>query len=818
MFKSFSLFALMFLMMEAKSQWLNIADKVNGHAFDPSTFMWYDKPAKQWDEALPVGNGRLGAMIFGTVAEEKVQFNEDTYWTGGPYSTVVKGGYKYLPEIQQLVFNQDSKQAQLLFGRHLMGYPVEQQKYQSMGNIHFLFEGLKDTSSFFRWLDIETGVAGVEFSSNGIQYHREIFSSAVDSLIVIRFTASKPKSISCAIELRGERNQAHSNYGTDYFRMNAVGNNKIILNGRSADYLGIKGQLRYEAHLAAINSGGGITNNSTSLMVKDADTLTVYLSAATNFIRYDDVSGDEKTAALRPLKNITAQSYAIMKEKHIADYQHFFKRVKIRLPVTESSWLPVDERLKNAEKNSDPALAALAYQFGRYVLISSSRPGTQPANLQGIWNADMNPAWDAKYTTNINTQMNYWAVESANLSECAEPLIRLIKELTDQGTEVAREHYGAKGWVAHQNTDLWRVAAPMDGPAWGTFTTGGAWLTTQLWEHYRYTGDIDFLNKIFPVIKGSVTFFMDFLVPYPGKKWMVTNPSTSPENFPADKSNGPYFDETTGFIMPGTTICAGSTIDMQILKDLFSGYINAAGLIGDDTVFVNKVKTMKSLLVPSQVGKDGSLQEWTEDWGQLEKEHRHFSHLYGLYPGNVLSPVKTPDFMVAVETVLNKRGDGSTGWSRSWKTACWARLKNGERCNSIIKKYFAQQTCMQLFGRCGKPMQVDATLGMTAAITEMLIQSNEGYLEFLPALPVEWMDGSFEGVKTRGAFEVELHWKNNRLQQAVITSLKGNECIVKGNYIIYHGKTGKKVKLKTLPGNLLSFSTVQGGIYQVLTK
>ncbi|HLI94410.1 MAG TPA: glycoside hydrolase family 95 protein, partial [Puia sp.] len=536
----------------------DIAARIDRHEFDPSTLLWYQAPAATWEAALPVGNGRLGAMVFGREEEERIQLNEATYWTGGPYSTVVKGGYKELPEIQKLVFEGKYLQAHTLFGRYLMGYPVEQQKYQCLGNLHLFFVHSSGISHYKRWLDLETGVTGVQYTADGVSFRREVFVSAPDQVIVIRLTADKPKSISFSIRLRGVRNQTHSNYATDYFRMDGWGQDGLVLTGKSADYMGVPGKLRYEARLKAVPEGGSMKVEDDLLTISGADAVTLYVVAATNFVNYHDVSADAHRRVEGYLAALAARPYETIREAHLTDYRRLFCRVALHLPINNVSFEPTDSR---KAKVSDPSLAALAYQFGRYVLISSSRPGSQPANLQGIWNDNPNPMWDSKYTTNINTEMNYWPAESANLSECAGPLFQMIADLTDQGAEVAREHYGCRGWVFHQNTDLWRVAAPMDGPTWGTFTVGGAWLCTHLWEHYAYTGDTAFLNQMYPVIKGSVRFFLDFLVPTPDGRWLVTNPSTSPENFPDRPGNGPYFDEVTGSFLPGTSICAGSSID-----------------------------------------------------------------------------------------------------------------------------------------------------------------------------------------------------------------------------------------------------------------
>ncbi len=480
-----------------------------------------------------------------------------------------------MPEIQKNIFEGKPLIAHKLFGRHLMGYPVEQQKYQSTANLHIWFPGDKEFTGYRRWLDLGTGIVHVEYESGGVKYYREVFASVPDQVIIVRLSCDKENGLSFKAQLRGVRNMTHSNYATDYFRMDGIEDDGLVVNGKSADYMGVEGKLRYLVRLKAINEGGIIKVEGTDMIIENADAVTLCIVAATNFVNYRDVSADPELRVNNYLDSIEGKSYEQLRSSAVEDYKSLFDRVRLELPVTVNSYLPTDKRMNAFKDNSDPNLAALAYNFGRYVLISSSRPGTQPANLQGIWNEDMSPSWDSKYTTNINTEMNYWPVESGNLSECAEPLIKMVRELTDQGSDVAREHYGADGWVFHQNTDLWRVAAPMDGPTWGTFTTGGAWLTTHLWEHFLYNRDIKYLKQVYDIIKGSVQFFMDFLVEHPNGEWLVTNPSTSPENPPDGPGYEYFYDEVTGMYY-FTTICYGSTIDMQILHDLFGYYAEAA--------------------------------------------------------------------------------------------------------------------------------------------------------------------------------------------------------------------------------------------------
>lgn len=815
--RSTGLWFCLFICVQAVSQGEDLSKRIDAQSFDTGSVLWYQQPAQEWEEALPVGNGRLGAMVFGTHGEERIQLNEETLWSGGPYSTVVKGGARVLPEIQRLIFAGRPLEAHRLFGRHLMGNPVEQMKYQSTANLHLFFEDPAEVTDYKRWLDLETAISGVTYRAHGVQYRREVLSSAPDQVIAIRLTASEPGRISFRAELRGCRNAAHSNYGNDYFRMDAIGRDGLMVNGKSADYLGVEGQLRYRAQVKAVPEGGTMQVEGPELMVKGADAVTLYFVAATNFVNYRDVSADPVARVNDMLKRIEGRSYQTIRQAAIEDYQSYYHRTALTLDSTDHSRLPTDQRMATFESSADPSLAALAYNFGRYLMISSSRPGTQPANLQGIWNAYQNPKWDSKYTTNINSEMNYWPVESGNLSDCAEPLITMIKELTDQGSQVAREHYGARGWVFHQNTDLWRVAAPMDGPTWGTFTVGGAWLVTHLWEHYLYTLDRDYLQEVYPVMKGSVDFFMDFLVEHPNGKWLVTNPSNSPENPPKGPGYRYFYDEVTGMYY-FTTICYGASMDMQILTDLFGYYAEACEVLGTDRDYAQKVLAARARLVPPQIGKSGCLQEWAEDYEQLEDEHRHFSHLYGLYPGRVISAKATPELVDACKLVLEQRGDGAKGFSRGWKMGLWARLYDGDRAHKIFKGYIKEQAYSQLFAKCGTPLQVDGSFGVTAGITEMLMQSHEGCIDLLPALPKAWANGHFKGLCTRGAFELDLQWANGQVVRVEVYSKKGQTCRINSKIMVNVTRKGKPVELRTLVDGSLEFGTQAGGRYTLVRR
>ncbi|WP_228486365.1 glycoside hydrolase family 95 protein [Paludibaculum fermentans] len=780
----------------------------------PDAVLFYTHPAEKWENAFPAGNGRLGAMVFGGTAEEQIQLNEATYWSGGPYSTVVKGGREALPEIQKLLFEGQYKQAHVLFGRRMMGYPVEQQKYQALANLVLSLDATGDVSEYRHELDLDTAVITTRYVQDGVRYTREVLVSPVHQVVLVRLTANQPGRISFTAQLRGYRNTAHSNYATDYFQMEGQGSDGLVLRGRSADYMGVGGKLRYEARLRASATGGTVRVDDDVLSVSRADAVTLVIAAATNFVNYKDVTGDPAARVEQVMKAAVALSFERLKQAHTQEHQRLFRRASIELPATENSKLPTDERLKAFDGSNDPALAGLLFQYGRYLLISSSRPGGQPANLQGLWNKDMNPMWDSKYTTNINTQMNYWMAETANLSECAEPLFRMIRELTDQGSETAKEFYGARGWVQHQNTDLWRVTAPMDGPSWGAFTTGGAWLSTHLWEHYLYTGDTGFLREYYPVLKGSAEFFLDFLKPDPKRGWLVTNPSTSPENFPAGPANVKFFDEVTT-MKTGTSLTAGSTIDMEILRELFSEVAEASSILGFDPELRGRLTAARARLAPLQVGRKGNLQEWLDDWDETEKSHRHISGLWGLYPGHEISPRETPAFAAASQVVLEQRGLPGNGWSSAWKAACWARLGNGDKAMENVRYAVGHYTTTSLFSICSNAMQVDGAFGMSAAIGEMLLQSDGGEIRFVPALPQSLASGSAKGLRARGGFEVDFRWQAGVLEKATILSSLGKTCRIRtpGSFAVTSG--GRSVVVTQPEAGVIEFATKPGETYSV---
>ena len=777
--------------------------------------IWYDQPAKEWTEALPVGNGRLGAMVFGKTGKETIQLNEETLWTGGPYDASTEGGAEALSEIQELVFNKEYMKAHKLFGRKMMGWPVEQQKYQPLGDLLLTFPGHEKVSDYRRLLDLDEAVVRVTYRVGEVNYTREVFASPVDQVIVVHLTADKSASINFNAVLAGFRNVPHSNYDSGYFRMDPLPPDGLILQGKNSTYLGIEGRLTYQARAKVVTKGGKIETGVKSLTVSDADEVTILIAAATSFVDYKDVSGDPAARVNKVMENIRDKFYDRIRSDHVTEHRRLFRRVELDLGTDHNNGLPMDKRLiQFARGGNDPHLAELYYQFGRYMLISSSRPGTQAANLQGIWNKDGNPNWDSKYTTNINLEMNYWPAEVSNLSECVEPFIRLVSELVEPGSKVAKKHYGADGWVFHQNTDLWRAAAPMDGPSWGTFTVGGAWLCTHLWEHYLFGGDEQFLESVYPILKGSVEFFADFLIKHPDHDWLVTNPATSPENVPTREGNVRFFDEIAVFdVTP--MICAGPTMDMQILRDLFDIYIKSAEILDRDQNFRDQVFLARQKLAPMQLGQHGQLQEWLEDWDDPDDHHRHASHLWGLYPSHQISIREKPELAEAAKKSILMRGDGVTGFGISWNINLWARLLDGRHAHEAFRTLIEIQTCVNLFSKCFRALQVDGLFGATAGIAEMLLQSHAGEINFLPAIPSSWSTGFFKGLRARGGFEIDLKWQDNKLITAEIHSKLGNKCRIRNHIPISVVCEGETILTTAIEQDLFEFETESGKKYEV---
>ena len=782
--------------------------------------VWFRQPASEWNRALPVGNGRLGAMIFGGTGVEHIQLNEETLWTGGPYNPVVKGASKALPEIQRLLFAGDVPKAHDLFGRTMMGVPYEQMKYQPLGDLLLTFPGHDSVTGYRRELLLDSALSRVSYVVNGVTFTREVFVSAPDQAIVIRLAASRPGALTFSATLRGVRNQQHSNYGTEYFQMDGVAPNGLRLTGKNSDYLGIPGRLTYEARMQARteNARGTIAVDYRTLRVTGADTVTIVLAAATSFVNYKDVSGNPINRVRAVLDGTAKRDYNAMLHDHVAEHQQWFGRVHLSLNGTSADalTLPTDERIKRFATAPDPDLAALTYQFGRYLLIASSRPGTEAANLQGIWNDNSNPWWDAKYTININLPMNYWPAETANLGEMVQPLERLVSEVAETGVATAREHWGARGWVVHQNTDLWRATTPMDGPSWGAWPVGGAWLMTNLYEHYRFSGDTIDLQRIYPLLRDQTRFLMDILVPYPGKGWLVTAPSNSPENYPAWPGNGEFFDEVSGSSLTAYTMAAGPTMDMHIIRDVFGAFSEAASLLNIDSAFAFEVRAARARLAPNQIGKRGQLQEWLEDWDDLEPQHRHLSPLWGLYPGSEITPERTPALAAAAAVTLDLRGTGGCGWSYAWKMGLRARLYDGEQSLDQLRALLTKSSLPNLFSLCGRALQVDGNLGATAAIAEMLVQSHQDVIRLLPALPTEWADGNVKGLRARGGFEVDVAWAGARVTRASIRAHVTRRCRLQAKGRVTVTTAGRRVPVAQRDADTIEFGVIAGRSYDVV--
>lgn len=723
--------------------------------------LWYDKPAKQWVEALPVGNGRLAAMVYGDPSKEKLQLNESSFWSGGPSRNDNPDGPKVLDSVRYYLFNGNYKRAQVLADQGLTAKTLHGSAYQNIGDLTLDFTDLKDVKNYYRELDIEKAVATTTFTSNGITFRREVFASVPDQVIVVKLSSDKKNALSFTANFNGELKKSTQ----------AIDANTLQMDGLSSTLDGIQGQVKFNALAKIINKGGKTQVSENGISVSDADEVLILISMATNFTDYQTLDTDEVLKSREFIKPAQNKSFKTLFKNHLAAYQKYFKRVDFNLGTSEAAKNPTDVRIKNFATGYDPELISLYYQFGRYLLISSSQPGGQPANLQGIWNNSDKPAWDSKYTININTEMNYWPAEKTGLAEMHEPLIRMVKDLSESGKETARTMYNSRGWVAHHNTDIWRITGVVDFANAGMWPMGGAWLSQHLWEKYLYSGDLNYLRSVYPILKSAVQFYEDFLIEEPMRHWLVVSPSMSPENIPQGHQ--------------GSALTAGNTMDNQLMFDLFTKTKKAAQLLNTDADQIPVWNTILSKLPPMQIGRYGQLQEWMGDWDDPKDNHRHVSHLYGLFPSNQINPFTTPELTEAARIVLLHRGDVSTGWSMGWKVNLWAKLLDGNHANKLIKD---QLTLVEKDGWGSKggtypnlfdahpPFQIDGNFGCTSGITEMLLQTQNCFIDILPALPDGWKNGNISGLKTYGGFEVGIVWENNKATEVIIRSTLGGNC------------------------------------------
>ena len=722
-------------------------------AAESSFKLTFDKPAAKWTEALPLGNGRIGAMVFGGTEDERLQINESTLWGGRPHDYTNPDAYSHLDEIRQLIFAGKIEEAEEL-SENLMGKPRLLMPYQPFCDVRLHFSGHGQATEYRRELHLDAAIAETAYKIGATNFRREVFVSYPDQVLVVRITANEPGQVTFSVGM--DSPQAGTN-------VEATANDKLQLTGqiqprqnRPSSWTGSWDQpgMRFAAILKVLPERGSVRNAGGRLEISGANAVTILFSNATSFKNYRDISSDALGAAGAYLERASKRSYDSLRKRHLDDFRPLFSRVQLRLGEDRSTE-STDQRIKNFAENEDPTLLALYFEFGRYLLIAASRPGGQPANLQGIWNEDLLPAWSSKMTTNINLEMNYWQADTGDLWETQEPLWSLIRDLRVSGSDTACVDYHSKGWVLHHNTDIWRATTPVDG-AWGIWPTGGVWLANQMWDHYEFSGDGEFLRRdAYPAMKEAAGFALDTLVeapagtPLAGR--LVTNPSTSPENQYV-LNRRPHH------------LTYAPTMDIELIREIFKNCQRAAEILGTDAEFRSELDRAEKRLPPLQIGKRGQLQEWIKDYDEVEPQHRHVSHLYSLYPGHDISLKTTPELAAAAKKTLELRGDGGTGWSTVWRVALWARLHNPEHAYNNLKILITTSTLPNMFDLC-PPFQIDGNLGGPAAITEMLVQSTPDEITVLPALPRQWPSGSLQGVRVRGGGKVDITWKDDRLTE-----------------------------------------------------
>ncbi|MEQ4719491.1 glycoside hydrolase family 95 protein [Nonomuraea sp. B19D2] len=757
--------------------------------------LWYKRPAAAWLEATPIGCGRLGAMVFGGVATERLQLNEDSIWAGGPHDYDNPEALAALPQIRQLVWEDKWQAAQNLADKKFLGKPSEQAAYQVLGDLALTYPGSAEFTEYRRELDLTRAVTTVTFVRDGVRHTREAFASNPDQVIVVRHTADKPGSVSFQATFSSPQKSSTASAGRD----------SIALDGVSGDTQGLKGEVRFRAVAKAEARGGTVRTDGGTLIVEGADEVTLLISMGSSYRSFKDVGGDPGEVAGRHLVRASGQPYEVLRRRHVRDYQELFGRVEIDLGTSEAAALPTDERIARKQLDTDPALAALYFQFGRYLLISCSRAPGYAANLQGVWNDSLTPAWESKYTININCEMNYWPAAPTNLVECMDPLFDLVKDLAESGARTAETQYGAKGWVAHHNTDGWRGTAPVDFAFYGVWPSGGAWLCLMLWEHYLYTGDERRLREHFPLIKGSVEFFLDTLQTDPRTGYLVTNPSHSPEV-------GHHEDGGEN-----VSICAGPTMDMQILRDLFQAFAEASSTLGVEDGMRSKALAARARLVPNQIGHLGQIQEWQEDYrgDAALSRSRHISHLWGLFPSHQIDPRLSPGLAAAARRTLELRGEAGAGWSLAWKINFWARLLDApEAYKRLSNLLLPARTAPNMFD-LHPPFQIDGNFGGVSGITEMLLQSHGDQVHLLPALPAAWPTGSFRGLRARGGFEVDLSWSAGALVHGRIRSDLGRKLTLRTAQPVTVTSHGRPVPADRPEPGVLVFDTHRGATYDL---